>query len=193
MHVGHLLAAETAREELQLTEVMFIPAGAPWMKEGQLHAVAEDRVAMVKLAVGLRKVFTMSRLEVDRSGPSYTVDTLEILKQSRSAEELYLILGMDAFLEMPRWREPERVVELAQIVVARRPGYGAAEGAGVDAMLSRFPGLQSRLHLLHGPAIDISATDIRLRVMEGRSIRYLVPEAVQTYIHWRGLYTAAKA
>ena len=181
VHVGHLIAAEEARASLSLDEVVFVPAGRPWFKEGRPLTGAGHRLAMVELAVAGHAHFRVWDVEVRRPGPSYTVDTLEELRtELGEAAELYLIVGTDVLSELSRWQRPERVVEMATIVGMRRAG---AEELGPEQMEA-----PSRPLIVDGPRIEVSGADLRRRVAEGRPIRYMVPEAVERYIREHRLY-----
>lgn len=185
IHLGHLVLAEQARVELGLSEVVFVPAGDPWRKAGRRIARADDRVAMVELAIAENEAFRCSRVEVERAGPSYSADTLALLARERPDAELFFIVGEDALLDLPNWKDPERIVRQALIAVARRSPWQAPSGEALEEVV---PGLAARLRHVDMPAIGISATDIRRRVARGASIRYLVPEPVRRYIQERGLY-----
>ena len=185
VHVGHLIAAEEARAALSLDEVVFVPAGRPWFKEGRPLTGAGHRLAMVELAVAGHAHFRVSDAEVRRPGPSYTVDTLEELRAGLGeAAELYLIVGTDVLSELSRWHRPDRVVEMATIVGMRRPG---AE-PDLEQLEEVSPDAPSKTLILDGPCIEVSGADLRRRVAEGRPIRYMVPEAVARYIREHCLY-----
>lgn len=186
VHVGHLLAAEEAREALGLDEVMFIPAGEPWMRQGEHLASWQDRWAMVTLAVQTNPRFTASRMELERPGPTYAVDTLMAFRASDDAAEFTFILGLDALLGLPRWKDPQKVLTMCRIAAVARPGHDAA--AVLASLKAQVPEAAGRIDLVPSLDIDVSATDIRRRVREGRSIRYRVPEAVESYIMERRLY-----
>lgn len=173
IHLGHLVLGEAAREQLGLDRVLFVPAGTQWRKSGREIASAEHRVAMAELAVADNPAFEVSTVEVERPGPSYTADTLEELAKTPDAE-LFLVLGKDAYEDLPNWVRPDRIRELASVAVAARNG----EQVTVEPPAVR----------LEMPEIGISATDIRQRVAAGRSILYLVPTAVGAYIRKHGLY-----
>jgi nicotinate-nucleotide adenylyltransferase len=179
LHLGHLRAAENAREALSLDEVLFVPSGNPPHRELPLTS-GLDRFAMVALATALHPAFLPSDLELSREGPSYTADTLAALKDRRPADALFLIVGSDTFPEMPTWRDPARIFALCTVAVAERPGARDAAPLPADP--------RARAERLSGPGLAISATEIRRRVHEGRSVRYLVPDAVADYIAKRGLY-----
>jgi len=174
IHLGHLILGEVAREELALDRVLFIPTGVQWRKAGKEITPAQHRVAMARLAVEDNPAFEMSMLEVDRPGPSYTAETLEALVTERPGSEVCLILGHDAYEDLPHWVRPERIRELATLAVAARNG----ESARLEPPAIR----------LEMPEIGISATEIRERVAAGRTIRYLVPASVEAYIREHGLY-----
>ena len=171
IHHGHLTIALAAVEQIPLDRVIFVPARRSPLKESAPAAPERDRLAMLELAIGDESHFTCSRIELERPAPSYTVDTLEALAgQGR----LYLILGADAARDLPRWRRPDRVRELATLVIARRPGAGGADPAAI---------------LLDTPLMDVSARELRERASHGRSLRYLVPDAVWRYIEEHDLYS----
>lgn len=184
VHLGHLILAEHAREELGLARVLWVPAGDPWRKRGHGVTPAADRMAMVRLAIGGQRAFAVSAVEVERPGPSYTAETLAALHTDEPEAELVLLLGQDALEDLPAWREPERILELATVAVARR---GEGEAAAEQALA----GPPGRLVWLTMPRIDISATELRRRAAAGLSLRYLVPDAVAAYIHQHRLYKDA--
>ncbi|HEY7409487.1 MAG TPA: nicotinate-nucleotide adenylyltransferase [Vicinamibacteria bacterium] len=177
IHLGHLRAAEVARQALGLDEVLFVPAGSPPHRSGPLGA-ALDRFAMVALATAAHPAFHPSDVEL-RDGASYTVDTLAALDAARPGDALFLIVGSDTYAEMTTWREHERVFSLCQVAVVARPGAEATPAAA---------GQGRRVHVVPGDGLPVSATDVRRRLREGRSVRYLVPEAVDDYIRKRRLY-----
>jgi nicotinate-nucleotide adenylyltransferase len=189
IHLAHLAVAERAAEALGLEEVLFIPAGQPPHKPAVEITPAEHRLAMVELAVAGNERFGVDRLELERAGPSYTVDTLEALHASRAASgastDLTLILSAEAFLGLMTWREPRRVLELARVVVAPRDGY---PDAGPGFLAQHLPDLADRATFLDGPRLRLSASELRTRAAAGLSLRYLVPDAVAAYIGDHGLY-----
>jgi nicotinate-nucleotide adenylyltransferase len=185
-HVGHLILAEEARTRLQLDRVLFVPAGDPWRKAGQEITPAEHRLAMVRLLLGSDLYFEVSTLEVERQGPSYTVDTLEALHREHGPGlELYFILGEDALHDLPNWKEPARIVSLAWLAVAPRVAERGWARADLEAAV---PGVSERIVPLPMPTIDISSTALRERARGGLSLRYLVPLAVEEYIRRHRLY-----
>ena len=186
VHLGHLLIAEESRIGLGLDQVLFVPAGRPWLKESQPLTDASHRVRMVELAVESNPHFQVRRNEVDRPGLTYTVDTLEELRSEvPDGAEFYFILGLDAFESFHRWKQPERILELCRLVVVSRPGYADEER---ERLLVRYRDRSDRICLLPVHSVDFSATEIRRRAAEGISFRYQVPEAVEAYIAEQGLY-----
>jgi nicotinate-nucleotide adenylyltransferase len=181
IHHGHLVTAEEARWQFQLDEVVFVPTGQPWMKEDREVSPAEDRYAMVVEATGSNPRFSVSRIEIERDGPTYTVDTLRTLRQERGDVELFFITGADSTLEIINWKDPEEALTMAHFIAATRPGYDLSGFEGEAAK-------DSRISVMTIPALAISSTDIRNRVREGRPIRYLVPEDVRIYIEKAHLY-----
>jgi nicotinate-nucleotide adenylyltransferase len=182
-----LVIAEEARVRLALQCVLFVPNGQPPHKPGRPISPAEDRVAMVQAAIAENPHFRLSRLDVDRSGPCYTVDMLAILRKEWGEEaELYFIVGMDSLRDLPTWRDPPRLLSLCTLVAVTRPGYVA----DLRALDEAVPGASRHVVLLEGPALDISATELQRRVREGLPIRYQVPEAVLDYISSRRLYAS---
>lgn len=183
VHVGHLILAETAREQLRLDRVVFVPAGVPWRKAVVSITDSEHRLAMLRLATAGNAAFAVSDVEVTRAGPSYTAETLKALAKEHPGAELFFLLGDDALADLPNWYQPRRILQLATLAVARRPGGGPAQ-PGDEAPR----GLSAGLVRLEMPRIDISASAIRARVRDGLSVRYLVPDAVEEYIREHGLY-----
>ncbi|HZP96674.1 MAG TPA: nicotinate-nucleotide adenylyltransferase [Candidatus Limnocylindria bacterium] len=172
VHVGHLAIALAALESAKLDRVVFVPARRSPLKDHAPYAAAEDRLAMLELATKDEPRFAVCRLELDREGPSYTVDTLEALARDG---ELFLILGSDALADLARWRSPERIKALATILVARRPGVPEPDPA-------------SGARTFDAPCLDISSRELRARASRGLSLRYLVPDDVWRHIERRGLY-----
>ena len=183
VHLGHLAVAEEAREVLGLERILFIPAGQPPHKPAGEVSAVEHRIAMVELAIADNPAFELSRVEVDRPGPSYTVDTVERL--AADGDRLTVILSAETFAELPTWHEPERLFEAARVAVAPRWGYPAPDPGWLAAA---FPGREDRVSYLEGPRLGVSSTALRARVAAGRSIRYLVPAPVAAYIAANNLY-----
>jgi nicotinate-nucleotide adenylyltransferase len=183
IHIAHLAIAEAAR--FGLRRVLFIPAAEPPHKPGRPITPVEHRLAMVELALVGNAGFKVSRIEVDRPGPSYTVDTLEALRAADGNDRLVLILSAESFAELPTWNEPGRILQLASVIVAPRDGYLEVDAAFVGRDMT-LDGAQAVF--LDGPRIRLSASEIRQRVAAGRSVRYLVPDAVAAYISDHALY-----
>lgn len=175
IHHGHLIVGRAVAETLGLDELRFMPAGEQPFKRGRHVASAGERAAMVGLAVAGEAGLAVERCEVDRPGPSYTVDTLRSLRSREPGQEFTLVVGADATRELDQWREAEALPALARIVAVARPGASRPDSALVE-------------RVVEVPAVDLSATEIRRRVAEGRSIRYLVPDAVAEFIATHGLY-----
>jgi nicotinate-nucleotide adenylyltransferase len=191
IHLGHLLIAEEAGTQLALDRVIFMPAGQPWLKDGKPLSDALHRVEMVRLAVADNPYFEVSLQEVDRPGPSYTVDTLEKLTGGLGAgNSIHFILGVDALHDFHRWKDPERILELSGLVVAPRPGH---PGVNLTAFLAQFPNAKGRVQTLQGPSISISGTEIRGRAKAGQPLGYLVPQPVADYIERHRLYVGMGA
>jgi nicotinate-nucleotide adenylyltransferase len=184
IHNAHLAVAQAAAEACGLERVLFIPAGRPPHKREALISPAAHRVAMIELAIAGNDRFAVDRQELERPGPSYTVDTLEAL-HARGDVDLSLIVSAEAFRQLPTWREPRRIIELARLIVSPRDGYADADPTLVRAQL---PELADRVTLLDWPRLRLSASELREQSAGGRSLRYLVPDAVAAYIGDHGLY-----
>lgn len=178
IHTGHLVVAETVRDVLELDEVWFIPANTPPHKAAPAIPAVE-RAAMVERAVADHPAFRLSRVDLDRPGPSFAEDTIETIRAARPGDDLFYIIGADMLRELHTWRHPDRLVTLAQFVAVTRPGESLAESASPVA---------ERVVRVEMPPLAISSTDIRARVAAGRSIRYLVPAPVAAYISQHQLY-----
>jgi len=186
-HVGHLELAEVAIEHLGLDRLLFVPAGDPWRKAGQPLSAPEHRLAMTRLAVDSLPRVEVSTLEMERPGPSYSVDTLgDLLARYGPETELYLVLGQDALLDLPNWKEPHRIVALAWLAVAlRSPG----RDLDLTELEAAVPGISRRLVILPMSFVDVSGTAIREWARKGVSLDGLVPLAVEAYIKEHALYT----
>jgi nicotinate-nucleotide adenylyltransferase len=182
IHHGHLLTAEEALVQFKLHQVVFVPTGLPWMKEHTDVSPAEHRYLMTVIATGSNPNFTVSRLEVERDGPTYTIDTLRTMKDEEPDAELFFVTGADAILEIIHWKQTDEIFELAHFIAATRPGYDLA------VFEAEAPTRHESVSVMNIPALAISSTDIRRRVHEGRPIRYLVPEGVKSYVEKTGLY-----
>ena len=188
-HLGHLVMAQEAHAQLGLDKVVLMPVASPPHKRLEDDPGPEARFELCRLAVAKDERFEVSRLELDRGGPSYTVDTLALLGESLPGHELVLILGADQASALASWHEPERVLSLARIAVASREGM---EREAVVRRLHALPG-HERVEFFDMPRIDVSSSLIRSRVAEGLPIRYLVPEGVAEEIESRGLFTSSSA
>jgi nicotinate-nucleotide adenylyltransferase len=185
IHLGHLVAAQEAASVLQLDRVLFIPVWQPPHKTDEPSASPEDRLCMVRLAVADNPIFEVSTIEVDHPGRSFTVDTLRRLVERYPDSELNFILGMDSLAELPKWHDPAGILGLARIVALYRAGWKTVD----LAVLARaLPESEGRVSLVPMPELDIAATELRERVREHRPIRYLVPDAVASYIEEHKLY-----
>jgi nicotinate-nucleotide adenylyltransferase len=175
IHHGHLIVGQIATERLGLDALRFVPAREQPFKQGRHRSTPEHRAAMLSLALAGTPGFALDRSELDRPGPSYTVHTLQSLRQANPGSDLVLLLGADAAAELSDWHQADRIPELARVVVFARPG-------------SAVPTLPSIAQVIEVPAVDISATEVRHRVSRGQSIRYWVPDAVAEYIVRHRLY-----
>jgi len=184
-HLGHLALAQEALWQLDLSEVVLMPTGDAPHKRIADDPGREQRLAMTRLAAADDARFSVSTLEVDRDGPSYTYETLELLADQRADTELVFVMGADAAVGLESWRAPERVVELARIAVARRSGISDAEVAAVMRSL----GADGRATMLEMPQFGVSSSAVRERAAGGRPLRYLVPESVARFIEEKGIYS----
>ncbi len=186
IHHAHLFTAQEAASTLKLERVLLVPAAQSPFKR-QAAVSAEDRLAMTRLAAGRNALLRVSRVDVDRPPPSYTVDSLALIQKAYPDAELHLILGIDALQDFLEWREPERLLDLARLLVVSRPGHELVVPPEVQARLGRRA---ARITLHEMPLLEISSTEIRRRLKRGQPVRYLVPAAVERYIRERGLYGA---
>jgi nicotinate-nucleotide adenylyltransferase len=189
IHYGHLVIAEEVRTVLHLAEMVFVPAGHPPHKPGRIVTEAQHRLAMLELAIASNPHFTISLVDLERPGPSYTVETLQVLRQQWGAQTaIYFVIGGDSLEDLLAWYDPAGILkQLTALVAVQRPGYEEAAGYR-DTLEARLPGIRQRLIMVQAPQLDISATDLRRRVAEGRPIKYQTPEAVERYIIEYGLY-----
>ena len=185
VHNGHLRLVEEVAKRLGLCQVIFIPAGNPWYKENGAITPAEQRLAMLKLALAGNPVFAISEMELERFEPTYTVDTMAELKGQRPGEELYFIMGWDNLKDLPRWQRPQQLISLCRLAVVPRAGSDAPD---LESLEKSLPGIRRRVVMLDGPHIDISASEIRQRVAAGLSVEDMVPPDVARYIEEQGLY-----
>ena len=190
VHYGHLLLAECCREQCRLDAVWFLPAAVPPHKRNRPMTPAAERIEMIELAIGGHPAFSVSRHETDREGINYTVETLAHFRQQDPRRELFFLLGADMLHDLPDWREPDRVCQLATAAVVRRSGTKAIDLECLAATVSAEAIDRIRRHQIQMPEIGISSTEIRRRVKAGLSIRYRTPRAVEKYIETHGLYAA---
>jgi nicotinate-nucleotide adenylyltransferase len=185
IHTGHLIIAEEARTRLGLSRVVFVPAGQPPHKLERAITDPEHRFEMTRLATADNERFCVSRVDLDREGPCYTVDTIGLLQDAWGKDaEICFLIGADSLADLPTWREPERLLRVCRLVAVTRPGHEV----DLRTLERQLPGVSSLVELLDTPTLDISSTEIRRRAHEGLSTRYLVPDAVAQYIVEHGLY-----
>jgi nicotinate-nucleotide adenylyltransferase len=189
IHYGHMAVAREIQATLDLAKMIFVPAGQPWLKADLPVTAAKHRVEMVRLAIARRKAFELSTIEADRPGLSYSVDTIETLQRQLGRDaDFFFLLGSDALKDIPKWKDPQRLIQLCHLVTFARPGFRLPE---LGPLEKAVPGVTQRVLVVEVPQVDISATDIRFRVSEGKSIRRQVPRAVERYILEHGLYGTA--
>lgn len=180
VHLGHLVMAETCRERLRLDEVWFVPAGHPPHKTDRELAPAKARADMLEFALAGIPEFQVSNLELDKSTTSFTVETLEALKSEDPDRELFLLIGADSLYDFPSWKNPQRILELAQVVAVNR---GRQDPPSLDELEEKLGSeAMDRIQIVTMPGIGLASTDIRHRIRSGHSIRFLVPKAVEAYI-----------
>jgi nicotinate-nucleotide adenylyltransferase len=185
VHNGHLYIANALRAALDLERVVWVPAGRPPHKTGQIVSSDHDRLTMLKLALGGSALDQIDTIDIERSGPSYTADTLEILAGRFAPARLFFLMGEDSLRDLPTWHDPERLLQVAELAVASRPGVDA----DLESVARRVPMVQGRVHLIPTKAIAISSSEIRRRIGAHQSIQELVPAAVDAYIRDHGLYS----
>ena len=184
VHNGHLYVADALRAALGLERVVWVPAGLPPHKTGQIVSQDRDRLAMLEQALAGSATDEIDTIDIDRTGPSYTADTLESLAERFSPARLFFLMGEDSLRDLPTWHDPERLLRFAELAVAARPGVDA----DLESVARQVPAVRRRVHLVPTEEIPISSSEIRQRVRENRSILGLVPAAVEAYIRTRGLY-----
>ncbi len=188
VHYGHLILAEQCREQARLDAVWFVPAARHPFKAGPAGTPFDRRVEMLHLALAGNTAFRVDEIEKDRPGPSYTADTLDELRRRHPDAELHLLLGSDTLPDFPRWHEPQRIVRSADLVVMERPGHPVPSAEELASALRLPADVPLRLQKVEVPLIDLSSRDIRRRVANGRSVRYMLPRAVEVYIAEKRLY-----
>lgn len=186
VHLGHLIVAEEVRLKLRLQEVMLVPAGQPSLKDAEGVTSAEHRLEMAILATASNPYLSVSTVEIERPGATYSIDTVVELKAGLgAAAKITFIVGFDTLSDLPRWKDVRRLLDQCEVVAVPRPGYAKFDLRSLDRDL---PDASQRIRKVEVPQIDISATEIRGRIARGQSIRYLVPEAVEEYIAAHNLY-----
>ena len=188
VHYGHLLLAESARDQCQLDQVWLLPAAVPPHKQDRQLTSAEHRIAMLELAIAGEPAFSVCRFEVDRGGINYTYATLERIKSEYPDWQLFFVLGADMLHDLPHWREPSRICQLAILVVVARPGAGEPDFSLLSGIATPERIDLMRRHRVVMPQVGISSSDLRCRIAQGRSIRFQTPRAVEEYIRTHGLY-----
>ena len=184
VHVGHLHIATTVRDALGLDRIVWVPAGRPPHKSGQIISSDEDRLAMLRLALAGSPDDEISLIDVNRAGPSYTADTLEALNTQFAPAKLIFLMGEDSLRDLPTWHDPDRILRAAELAVVGRPGIDA----DLETVAHAVPAVRGRVHLIPSAEVAVSSSDIRRRVRSGESIHGLVPQAVEDYIQVHGLY-----
>ena len=185
-HIGHLWLATLAADAMALDRVLFMPAAQPPHKVGQPVSRATDRLLMTRLAIAGNPLLDLCLIEMERPGPSYTIDSIDELERLHPGDtQLYLVMAADSLAQIDTWREPDRLLERIEWIVGPRPGDALPDRSSLEA---RFAEHASRIHLLEGPSLDVSSTALRERVANGQPIRYLVPRGVEELITERGLY-----
>jgi nicotinate-nucleotide adenylyltransferase len=184
-HVGHLWLGALAADALDLDRVLYLPAAQPPHKGGRLITRPTDRLLMTRLAIGADPAFELCPIEMERTGPSYTIDSVAQLKRGYPDAELFLVMAADSLAEIDTWRDPDRLLAEVEWIVGPRPGSELPDRSGLE---DRFGADASRIHLLSGPSLDVSSSEVRRRVAAGHTIRYLVPRNVEELIIDRGLY-----
>lgn len=186
IHIAHLILGETARTDFQLDEVLFMPSGVSYMKDTSVMARKEHRLKLCELACEDNPYFTVSRMEIDREGNTYTAETLDALQEAEPDTEWYFILGADSLLTIDRWYEVERIFECATILAAVRNGMDISDLTGRAKELEAQ--YHARIRFLSSPQMEISSTTIRERIRRGESVKYFVPDACIAYMKENGLF-----
>lgn len=192
VHLAHLIVAEQCREQAKLARVLFVPSARPPHKLDRETTLFAQRVEMLALAIAGHAAFAIEEMESDRPGPSFTVDTLRQLRARAPDDELFLLLGADALADLPLWHAPQEITALAGLLVVARPGSRVPSPGEIRARLSLAEPAPLVLQMVESPAIDIASRDLRRRAAEGKSLRFLVPRAVEMYILDKKLYRSAE-
>ncbi|MFN8529859.1 MAG: nicotinate-nucleotide adenylyltransferase [Anaerolineae bacterium] len=184
-HIGHLVLAEYAAEALNFERLLFVPAATPPHKLNETRTPIEHRLNMLQLAIADNERFTLSRIDVDRPGPHYTVDTVSIVQEQYPQAELYFVMGGDSLRDLPKWNRPTELIRCCKLVVLQRPNMELVSPSMHEAVL---PGISERVIILDDPLLGFSSTGIVARLQAGRSIRYMTPDPVLAYIREHELY-----
>lgn len=183
-HLGHLILAEEARTQLNLARVLWLVSGQSPLKLDRPLSPVEARIEMVQAAIADNPHFVLSRVDIDRLPPHYTLDTLKILAKEFPRDEFYFIMGEDSLRDLPRWREPQEIIKRATLAVLKRPG----NHFDMDDLESKIPGVSARVVWINAPQLEIASSEIQKRIREGKSVRYMVTEGVRRVIEERKLY-----
>lgn len=183
-HIGHLILGEYTAEALELDCLLFVPAADPPHKQSQRKTAVHHRLAMVKLALADNPRFQLSRVDVDRDGPHYSVDMVRIIQRQHPGAEMYFVMGGDSLRDLPKWYQPEVLIGLCRLAVMRRPG----DHVTPEMHAALLPTLAERVVMIDAPVLEISSTQITQRIHDDQSVRYVVPDVVRAYIHDNELY-----
>ena len=190
IHLGHLILAEQCREQARLDQIWFIPSAIGPHKQSGTHSSDRQRIEMIELALAGYEPFVLSKIEMERGGISFTVETLTQIRESNPDDELFLLMGDDSLEQFATWREPEKICQLAIPLVAHRPGSGAVDLSLLEPYVDEARFEVFKRHAIASPGIQISSSRIRHKASEGMSIRYLTPRPVEKYIETQKLYVA---
>ena len=189
-HLGHLILASEAQAQLELDRLFWILTPEPPHKQDQAITPAEDRLAMVQLAIADNPAFELSRIELDRPGPHFTVDTIKLISEQNPDAAIVPIIGGDSLRDLPKWHEPQQIVYACHwIGVMRRPN----DKPNIEELERQLPGLRSKIHYVDAPLLEIASRDIREWIAEGKSVRYYLPQPVYKYIQQHHLYQQSEA
>lgn len=183
-HIGHLILADHAIETLDLDELLFVPAADPPHKKNQTRLPIEHRLAMLQIILIEDNRFTLSRVDIDRPGPHFAVETVSIIQEQYPGAEVYFVMGADSLRDLPKWDRPQQLIQLCKLAVIPRPNIRVSP----DMHEAVIPGLAQRVVMLDEPLIQISSTGVVEKLNQGRSVRYLVPDPVRSYIEQHNLY-----
>ena len=183
-HIGHLIVAEQACAQMQLDEVWFAPAGQPPHKRDRPVTEAEHRVAMVRLAIADNPCFKLCLTDVERPGPHYSTDLMQLLREQQPHNQWYFVVGEDSLADLPNWHDPRQFVQLATLAVAHRPGYQP----DLAVLEQTIPGLSQRVAWVNSPLVYVSSSDLRAQARQGLPLRYVVPDGIAAYVQAHRLY-----